>query len=68
MKHVLKVLNTFIGQKIDELKLKDEKINELWNENHDLKDEIKLLRKDLQELSKEHFKNINNGKKKTNES
>lgn len=56
MKHVLKVLNTFIGQKIDELKLKDEKIKELWNENQDLKDEIKILRKDLQELSKEHFK------------
>lgn len=56
MKHVFKVLNTFIGQKIDELKRKDEKIKELWNENHDLKDEIKMLRKDLQELSKEHFK------------
>lgn len=56
MKHVLKVLNTFIGQKVDELKLKDKKINELWNENQDLKDEIKILRKDLQELSKEYFK------------
>lgn len=56
MKHVFKVLNTFIGQKIDELKRKDEKIKELWNENHDLKDEIKMLRKDLQELSKEYFK------------
>ena len=66
MKHVLKVLNAFIGQKIDELKRKDDKIKELWIENADLKDEIKMLRKDLQELSKEHFKNINNGKKKTN--
>jgi hypothetical protein len=68
MKHVLKVLNAFIGQKIDELKRKDEKIKELWNENADLKDENKILRKDLQELSKEHFKNINNGKEKTNKS
>lgn len=66
MKHVLKVLNTFIGQKIDELKRKDKKINELWNENQDLREENKILRKDLQELSKEHFKNINNGKEKTN--
>ena len=68
MKHVLKVLNTFIGQKIYELKRKDEKIKELWNENADLKDEIKILRKDLQELSKEYFKNINNDKEKTNKS
>lgn len=43
MKHVLKVLNTFIGQKIDELKRKDKKINELWNENQDLREENKIL-------------------------
>jgi hypothetical protein len=56
MKHVLKVLNTFIGQKIDELKRKDAKIKELWNDNFDLKQEIEMLRNDLAELSKEHFK------------
>jgi regulator of replication initiation timing len=56
MKHVLKVLNTFIGQKKDELERKDAKIKELWNENFELKNEVKVLRNDLAELSKEHFK------------
>jgi regulator of replication initiation timing len=56
MKHVLKVLNTFIGQKKDELERKDQKIKELWNENFELKNEVKVLRNDLAELSKEHFK------------
>jgi regulator of replication initiation timing len=56
MKHVLKVLNTFIGQKKEEIERKDQKIKELWNENFDLKNEVKVLRNDLAELSKEHFK------------
>mgnify|MGYP000843857797 FL=1 len=56
MKHVLKVLNTFIGQKKEELERKDQKIKELWNENFELKNEVKVLRNDLAELSKEHFK------------
>jgi hypothetical protein len=56
MKHVLKVLNTFIGQKKEEIERKDQKIKELWNENFDLKNEVKVLRDDLAELSKEHFK------------
>ena len=56
MKHVLKVLNTFIGQKKDELERKDQKIKELWNENFELKNEVKVLRNDLAELSREHFK------------
>jgi regulator of replication initiation timing len=56
MKHVLKVLNTFIGQKKEEIERKDQKIKELWNENFELKNEIKVLRDDLAELSKEHFK------------
>jgi regulator of replication initiation timing len=56
MKHVLKVLNTFIGQKKEEIERKDQKIKELWNENFELKNEVKVLRNDLAELSKEHFK------------
>ena len=56
MEHVLKVLDTLIGQKKDELDRKNEKIKELWNENCDLKNEVQVLRNDLAELSKEHFK------------
>ena len=56
MKHVLKVLNTFIGQKKEEIERKDQKIKELWNESFELKQEIEMLRNDLAELSKEHFK------------
>lgn len=56
MEHVLKVLDTFIGQKKDELERKDAKIKELWDETFQLKQEINVLRKDLAELSKEHFK------------
>jgi hypothetical protein len=56
MNHILKVLNTFIGQKKDELERKDAKIKELWNDNCQLKQEINVLRNDLAELSKEHFK------------
>lgn len=56
MEHVLQILDTFIGQKKDELDRKNEKIKELWNENFDLKNEVQVLRNDLAELSKEHFK------------
>jgi SMC interacting uncharacterized protein involved in chromosome segregation len=56
MKHVLKVLNRYIGSTVDELRRKDSKIKELWNDNCKLKEEIKMLRDDLAELSKEHFK------------
>jgi hypothetical protein len=56
MEHVLQLLDTFIGQKKDELDRKNEKIKELWNENCDLKHEVKVLKNELFELSKEHFK------------
>jgi hypothetical protein len=56
MNHVLELLNTFIGQKKDELERKDAKINELWNDNFELKQENEMLRNDLAELSKDHFK------------
>jgi SMC interacting uncharacterized protein involved in chromosome segregation len=52
MKHVLKVLNRYIGSTVDELRRKDSKIKELWNDNCKLKEEIKMLRDDLAELSK----------------
>jgi hypothetical protein len=56
MNHVLELLNTFIGQKKDELERKDAKIKELWNDNFELKQENEMLRNDLAELSREHFK------------
>lgn len=56
MEHILQILDTFIGQKKDELDRKNEKIKELWSENCDLKNEVQVLRNDLAELSKEHFK------------
>lgn len=56
MKHVLKVLNRYIGSTVDELRRKDSKIKELWNDNCKLKEEIKMLRDDLAELSREQFK------------
>jgi len=56
MKHVLKVLDKYIESNVNQLKSKDERIRELWNENSDLRNEIKVLRNDLAELSKEHFK------------
>ena len=56
MEHVLKILDTFIGQKKDELERKDAKIKELWDETFQLKQEINVLRNDLAELSREHFK------------
>ena len=56
MKYVLKVLNKYIESNVNELKRKDAKIKELWNDNGNLRDEVKALRKDLQELSKEYFK------------
>ena len=68
MKYVLKALNK-------ELRTQEIRANEwydsyhkLYEEYQDLQNENELLRKDLQELSKEHFKNINNGKEKTNKS
>lgn len=56
MEHVLQLLDTFIGQKKEEIERKDQKIKELWNESFELKQEIEMLRNDLAELSKEHFK------------
>lgn len=56
MKHVLKVLNAYIESNINQIKYKDERIKELNAENFQLQNEVDKLRKDLKELSKEHFK------------
>lgn len=56
MKHVLKVLNAYIESNIKQIKYKDERIQELNAENFQLQNEVDRLRKDLKELSKEHFK------------
>jgi uncharacterized protein (DUF3084 family) len=56
MKHVLKVLNAFIESKVIEIESKDERIKEQWQEICQLEKENEMLRNDLAELSKEHFK------------
>lgn len=56
MKHVLKVLNAYIESNLKQIKYKDERIQELNAENFQLQNEVDTLRKDLKELSKEHFK------------
>ena len=56
MKHVLKVLNAYIESNIKQINYKDERIQELNAENFQLQNEVDKLRKDLKELSKEHFK------------
>lgn len=66
MKYVLKALNEELKQRKIRADEWYDRYHKLYEEYHDLQEENKILRKDLQELSKEHFKNINNGKEKTN--
>ena len=56
MKHVLKVLNEYIGSQAEEIKRKNNKIKELMEDKYRQADQIRMLRNDLFELSKEHFK------------
>jgi hypothetical protein len=56
MKHVLKVLNEYIGSQAEEIKRKNIKIKELMEDKYRQSDQIRMLRNDLFELSKEHFK------------
>jgi hypothetical protein len=56
MKHVLKVLNEYIGSQAEEIKRKNIKIKELMEDKYRQADQIRMLRNDLFELSKEHFK------------
>jgi hypothetical protein len=59
MKHVLKVLNKELKQRKIRAEEWYENYNKLYKDYHDLKTENEILRKDLFELSQEHFKNKN---------
>jgi hypothetical protein len=56
MKHILKVLNAYIKQQVNELEFKQERIDEQWLEIRKLNEENQALRNDLAELSKEFKK------------
>jgi hypothetical protein len=56
MIHILEVLNAYIEQQVNELEFKQERIDEQWLEIRKLNEENQMLRNDLAELSKEHFK------------
>ena len=56
MKHVLKVLNEELKKRQIRADEWYDRYHKLYEEYHDLQEENKILRKDLQELSKEHFK------------
>ncbi len=56
MKYILEVLNEFIEQQANQLDSKQERIDEQWLEIRKLEEENHMLRNDLAELSKEHFK------------
>jgi hypothetical protein len=59
MKHVLKVLNEELKQRKIRAHEWYDKYQKLYEEYHDLKKENEILRKDLFELSQEHFNNKN---------
>lgn len=56
MKEILRVLNKDLERRNKNAKQFFEKYCKLDEENNKLKRENEILRKDLQELSKEHFK------------
>jgi regulator of replication initiation timing len=57
MKHILKVLNAYIESTVKQLKYKDERIQELNDENRILEKENETLKRELINLSREHCKN-----------
>lgn len=56
MQYILKVLNEELKQR--EIRAREwyNRYQKLYEDYHDLKAQNDMLRKDLQELSKEHFK------------
>jgi regulator of replication initiation timing len=57
MKHILEVLNAYIESAVKQLKYKDERIQELNDENRILEKENETLKRELINLSREHCKN-----------
>ena len=56
MKHILEVLNAYIESAVKQLKYKDERIQELNDENRILEKENETLKRELINLSREHCK------------
>jgi hypothetical protein len=56
MKHILEILNNEIARREKDAQLFYKQYNELRKDYNDLVKENEILRNDLFELSKEHFK------------
>ena len=66
MLELFKLINEALERKAENSKENYRLYVEYRDETIKLRAENKALRKDLEELSKEHFKRIKDGKKKTN--
>tara|TARA_R110000868_G_C10885732_1_gene763251 strand:+ start:1514 stop:1687 length:174 start_codon:yes stop_codon:yes gene_type:complete len=56
MEHILEVLNKELKERKERAREWYDNYQKLYEDYHDLKTQNDMLRKDLQELSKEHFK------------
>ena len=56
MEHILEVLNKELKERKERAREWYDNYQKLYEDYHDLKRQNDMLRKDLQELSKEHFK------------
>jgi archaellum component FlaC len=61
MKHILEALDEQLASYKEKAKQNAKFFNNMADQIEQLKHENKMLRNDLKELSKEHFKNKNNG-------
>lgn len=61
MKHILQALDEKLSSYKEKAKANAKFFNDMADQIEQLKHENKMLRNDLKELSKEYFKNKNNG-------
>ena len=61
MKHILQALDEKLASYKEKAKSNAKFFNDMADQIEQLKHENKMLRNDLKELSKEYFKNKNNG-------
>jgi archaellum component FlaC len=61
MKHILQALDEKLASYKEKAKTNVKFFNDMADQIEQLKHENKMLRNDLKELSKEYFKNKNNG-------
>jgi len=66
MIHILEVLNTEFERREKRAKDMWEAYAEMRDRNIELEKQIEILKKDLFELSQEHFKKLSDGKKTNN--